>query len=110
MQKTCFMLMIHNYMLNPRNDVSVSASMANHEKCIELIRIWMQLNFLKPNDSKSQYITFGSSYSHQICPDIVVKIGNSVIKPATTVRSLGAFMDKLLNMDSFVTCQNSPIK
>ena len=47
------MLMIHNYMFNPRNDVSVSASMANHEKCIEQIRIWMQLNFLKPNDSKS---------------------------------------------------------
>ena len=51
----------------------------------------MQLNFL-----------IGSSYSHKICPDIVVKVGNSVIRPATTVHNLGAFMDKLLNMDSFV--------
>lgn len=88
--------------INPRNDVSVSASIANLEKCIEQIKIWMQLNFLKLNDSKTEYIIFGSSYSHKICPDIVVKVGNSVIKPATTVRNLGAFMDKLLNMDSFV--------
>ena len=84
------------------NDVSVSASIANLEKCIEQIKIWMQLNFLKLNDSKTEYFIFGSSYCHKICLDIVVKVGNFVIKPATAVRNLGAFMDKLLNMDSFV--------
>ena len=52
---------------------------SNLEQCVSVIKTWMQQNFLKLNDSKTEFILFGSWFSHKNCADISVSVGDCVI-------------------------------
>ena len=61
-----------------------------------------QIHFLKLNDSKTEFILFGSKYSIDNCSHTEVRVGDSIIEPSSAVRKLGAFMDNLMNMDTLI--------
>ena len=92
---------------NPREDFTNEIS--NLELCIKAVKNWMQINFLKLNDSKTEFIIFGSRFSFNICSDIVVQVGDSVINPVTHVRNLGAYLDNLLNMEHFIKVKTKSV-
>ncbi len=77
--------------------------MSRLESCIEDIRIWMSNNFLKLNDSKTQFIMFGSAQNIEQVEEWTVTVGNQTILPSTTVRNIGAMLDTRCTMKSHIT-------
>ena len=59
------------------------------ELCIADIRCWMRTNFLKLNDSKTEFILLGTQYQLQMLNEISIKIGDAIIKPTNYARNLG---------------------
>lgn len=82
-------------------------AMQRMEACIMEIKLWMANNFLKLNDSKTEFIVFGSNNDVQKVTEWTVSVGNAEVLPSTTVRNIGAMMDSTLTMKSHI---NSTLK
>ena len=67
-------------------------AMQRMEACIMEIKLWMANNFLKLNDSKTEFIVFGSSNDIQKVTEWTVSVGNAEVLPSTTVRDIGAML------------------
>ena len=81
------------------NDIS------NIQRCIEDIRIWMKKNSLKLHDVKTEVFLFGSRQQMSKITIPGVRIGDSLISPASSVRNLGGMFDT----DMFMRTQiNTP--
>ena len=63
------------------------------ELCIAEIRCLMRTNFLKLNDSKTEFILLGTRYQLQMINEISIKIGDAFIQPTDCVRNLGYMYD-----------------
>ena len=59
------------------------------EECIAEIQIWMHTNFLKLNDSKTEYIIIGTYKNLQYVADTDITIGDETITASDFVRDLG---------------------
>ena len=81
---------------------SLPLALSAMQDCVEDIRSWMGRMKLKMNDSKTEFIVFGSSHTLAKCPDITLSIGDSSIKPADCVRNLGALFDNKMTMEQHV--------
>ena len=68
------------------------------ERCIEALRNWMHTNMLKLNDSKTEFIIFGTSASLEKVTTKSIKIGNITISPVNSVRNIGAMFDSEMKM------------
>jgi hypothetical protein len=73
------------------------------ESCIQEIRQWMKINFLKLNDNKTEFILIGSQQKLNKITDLHITIGDSVIPPAEQVRNLGVIMDASMTLTSHVS-------
>ena len=58
----------------------------------------MNSNFLKLNDSKTEFIIFGTPQDLSKVSGWTVTVGDTEVLPSTSVRNIGAFMDSSLNM------------
>lgn len=76
--------------------------MDNIQDCIASVKSWMQKNMLKLNDSKTEFIIFGSPYFLKQLDSPSLNVGTSEIEPSSKVRNLGAIFDKHLSMEAFV--------
>ena len=72
-------------------------------KLIKDIKIWMNVNKLKLNESKTEFFVAASPYYEKRLPEITLTIGNSRIKPSQTIRNLGAYFDSNMTMASHIT-------
>ena len=66
------------------------------ELCLEDIRSWMQVNFLKLNESKTEFIIFGMRQQLNKVGTIYIKIGEDTVQNVTSVRNLGLHFDEEL--------------
>ena len=71
------------------------------ESCLADVRSWMQINFLKLNESKTEFITFGTRQLSKVGM-INIRIGDDVIQNAPSVRSLGLHFNEELKYSSHV--------
>ena len=62
-------------------------------KCCHDIRTWMQSNFLKLNNGKTEVLLIGSRQQLSKIAIPGVTVGESLIAPAISVRDLGAVFD-----------------
>ena len=61
------------------------------------------LYYLKLNDSKTEFMVLGSAQQiKKVCVERI-RVGDTMIKPTTSVRNLGAYFDSAMTMDSHVT-------
>lgn len=79
------------------------------ENCLEEVRLWMAANYLKLNDSKTDFIIIGSPHSLKRIQTTHITIGDEIITPSECVRNIGASIDKNLKMDRQVnlTCKSA---
>ena len=77
-------------------------AMTRMEACIAEIRSWMAKSFLKLNDSKTEFIIFGSDSNMKKVSVRTVSVGDSEVLPSETVRNIGAMLDSSLSMGSHV--------
>ena len=69
------------------------------ECCISDLRHWMNTNRLKLNDSKTEFIIFGTKSKLSKLKTESVRVGDEEIMGVQQVRNIGAFFDNELKMD-----------
>ena len=72
------------------------------EGCIEEIKRWMAMNFLKLNDSKTEFMILGSAHHLSKIGSKSLQIGTEVISPSKSARNIGAVLDQSMTMDEQV--------
>jgi hypothetical protein len=85
-----------------KNPAALRDSLIRMESCLAEVSDWMLSNKLKMNEQKTECIIFATKRNRHIFKDITIKVGNSSIKPAESVRNLGAYLDPELTMERHV--------
>ena len=85
---------IANKRFRPNCINSESLAIKDLEDCAVKINNWMNLNKLKMNNSKTEFIMFGSKAQLNKCSTNVINVAGENIKPVSTIRYLGAFKRK----------------
>lgn len=67
------------------------------EDCAVKIRQWMDVNRLKMNDSKTEFILFGGSHQLKKCTTSI-NVNGTDVECSGVVKYLGAYLDSSLNM------------
>ena len=68
------------------------------QNCIELIKSWMAMNFLKLNDDKTEFIILGSSHNLSKVTTKSISIESHTIMSSNCVRNIGAMFDSNMKM------------
>ena len=80
-----------------------NAVLKKMEQCIVELREWMDSNKLKLNDSKTEFVIFGSAARLSKVTTESISIGDERIPASSSVRNIGAYMDSRLKMEVHVT-------
>ena len=72
------------------------------ESCLAHVRSWMQVNFLKLSESKTEFIIFGTRQQMSKLGTINIRIGDDVIQNVPSVRNLWLHFDEELKHSSYV--------
>ena len=82
----------------PFNPANSEPALSRIENCLKEIKEWMESNFLKLNDAKTEFIIFGAPQDIVKVTGWTVTVGDAEILPSTSARNIGVFMDTTLNM------------
>ena len=77
------------------------------EQCIGEVRQWMKDNFLKLNDSKTEFLVLDSRKSKPVDVQSVT-IGEECVTAVSSARNIGSIIDRHLTMEDQVSnvCRN----
>jgi hypothetical protein len=76
--------------------------LAKLTSCIAETKKWMTNNYLKLNDSKTEFFIAGSAYNLKLLPSVEITIGSAKIKPSETIRNLGVMFNPTLSLSCHV--------
>ena len=80
------------------------------ESCLQEVRLWMAANYLKLNDSKTDFLILGSSHNLKSVKTTHIRIGDELVPASSpSVKNIGAIIDQHLKMDKQVssTCRSA---
>ena len=77
---------------------SENASIYNLESCLQATKNWMSSNRLKMNDSKTEFIVFGTKQQLTKCTMNCIQLEETSIARRDSVKYLGVHMDKEMNL------------
>ena len=86
----------------PTSSISQDQAIRAMEECIVDVRAWMCHNMMKLNDSKTEFLIIGSRQQLAKINVDSIKVGASEIVSTSSVRNLGAWLDKNMSMDAHV--------
>ncbi len=77
------------------------------QNCIKDLSNCMATNHLKLNMDKTEFIIFGSPHNISSHKHLILKVGDTAVKPSNSVRNLGVNLDSNLSMDAHISrlCQ-----
>lgn len=81
----------------------LASSLSNLENCISDIHKWLSYNGLSLNPTKSDAIQFSTRQFSRCCQVDEVNVSGAVIKPSTSVKSLGVTLDRHMTFDEHIT-------
>ncbi len=70
---------------------------------------WMAKNKLKLNDSKTEFIIFGTDHNTAKVSEWTVSVGDTEILPSRTVRDIGAMLDMGITMRHMSVVSYNPV-
>ena len=73
------------------------------EKCVTEINVWLQNNFLKLNESKTELLLLGQKTLLSNFPPTRLQIKTHTVEPSSTVKDLGVVFDSALAMSDHVS-------
>ena len=73
-------------------------AMKRLEACVEDIRGWMKVNFLKLNDSKTEFLILGGKTDLERVKEDRIKVGDTNVIKSTMARNIGAYLDETMEM------------
>ena len=77
-------------------------AMKRMEACITEIKAWMANNLLKLNDSKTEFIIFGTAQDITKISQQSVTVGSAKVLPSKVMRDIGAMLDTSLTMKTHI--------
>ena len=84
------------------DESGILSTTARIEECLVEIKAWMSSSMLRLNDSKTEFIVFGSKYHlGNVTPSI--QFEGNIIEPVDSVRDLGMYLDSTLSMEKHVS-------
>ena len=72
------------------------------ERCISDIRAWMTNNYLKLNDTKTEFLVIGSRQQLTKIKIDSIRVGPTEIQKVSSVRNLGAWFDTFMTMTTHI--------
>lgn len=87
--------------------MDINNTISSMELSVHEARTWIMTHELKINDSKTELMLMGTR--QQLCKnkEIMVKIGDSVIKPVDKVKNLGVILDSNMTMEKQINQMTS---
>ena len=70
--------------------------------CVEDIKQWMENNFLLLNDTKAEFIIFGTPKNVGKVVEWTVDVGDAIIILSGSVRNIGAMLNPTFNMETHI--------
>jgi len=91
---------------------SITSSLESVENCVAMIKCWMNRNFLKLNDSKSELIFLHRPSEESKVLNRQLVIGDHLLKSSSPVRNLGVLFDCGMSLENNInkvvsTCFNN---
>ncbi|XP_071482935.1 uncharacterized protein [Diadema antillarum] len=89
------------------SDRSFRLKVANpkNSRAIELahrdLQLWIEGNLLKLNCDKTEFLAVANPRFHPLISDVTLTVGNVVIHPSSSVRSLGVEIDSSMKLNHF---------
>ena len=82
---------------------------SNIQECLKEIQLWMEINMLKMNEDKTEFIIFTPRSSKINTSHLSLQVGLSNVTPAKVVKNLGSLWDNHLKMDKQIAaiCRSS---
>ena len=87
---------------NPCDPFAMENALNKLSSCISEMRRWMAANYLKLNDSKTEFFITGSSYNLRHLPPAEITIGSAKIKPSESIRNLGVMFNPTPSLSNHV--------
>jgi hypothetical protein len=87
---------------NP-NQQAANENIKSLQDCISEIRLWMNCNFLKLNDDKTEFMLIGSKQQLNKVSIDHIKIGDSSVQTVQKVRNLGVMLDSSMTLEAHVS-------
>ena len=89
-------------------DAEEQAAAAMSAAIVE-IRCWMNHNFLKLNEKKTEYLLISSSHMRNTITGTSISVGDEAMTPSDKARNLGVIFDRTMNMDKHISyvCQSA---
>ena len=81
----------------------IGVALQSTETCIDAVKTWMVRNWLQLNDTKTEFIIFGSKQNLSKITTTCINVGGSDIQCSDVVRSIGAYLDAQLKMEQQVS-------
>ena len=93
----------------PFDLIDETTTLERLELCLLEVKDWMAANCLKLNESKTEFIVFGSSRNLQNVNSISLKVGDAIVPKTDTVKNIGVHLDNALRLDTQVAalCKNA---
>ena len=88
---------------NPRDHTSIESALSRMSACIDKIRHWMTVNYLKFNEDKTGFFVAMPNHLRQYLPPVSLRVGTKIIHPVDSVRNLGIVFDSSMSMTTQIT-------
>ena len=75
----------------------------NIQSCMTKIKRWMDCNRLKMNDTKTEFIQFGSKRQLQKCSTDSIDVNDAVVEKSSEIKYLGVWFDNTVSFKSHVS-------
>ncbi len=89
--------------IDPSSEMGTESAIRQIQLCLTDIKNWMESNFLKLNDDKTEVIVFGSLSMLSDIGKITINVGDQRVEAADKVCNLGVVFDPNLKMDKHIT-------
>ena len=89
---------------DPPYTLNYTETMNKMNECLSEVKKWMSCKFLKLNMGKTEVLFIASPQDHALYNNMYIVIENKVYRSSssTAVRSLGAYINKTLTMDTMI--------
>ena len=91
------------FSFKPSDQTTQEEALQAIQNCVSDVRKWLLANKLKINDGKTEFLIIGSKKQLNKVTIDSIRIGESEIQPATSVKNLGAVIDSNLSMEKHIT-------
>ena len=88
---------------DPRDYNSIISALTRMSKCIDKIKHWMTVNYLKFNEDKTEFFVAIAKHLKRYLPPVSLRVGTKIINPADKVRNLGIVFDSSMSMTPQIT-------